>query len=83
MAEKIGYTPLLADAQNLPFISGFADIVAVNATLHHCDDMSKALVESARLVRTGGFLVIDHDPQLTAWDYKGLAMFFYRTHSVS
>lgn len=78
MAEKVGYIPLLADAQNLPFISGFADIIAVNATLHHCDDMPKTLVEAARLVRSGGLLIIDHDPQLSAWNFKGLAMLFYK-----
>jgi SAM-dependent methyltransferase len=78
MAKKIGYVPILADAQNLPFIPCFADIVAVNATLHHCDDMSKALAEAASLVRSGGLLIIDHDPQITAWDYKGLTKFFYK-----
>ena len=78
MAKEIGYTPLLADAQNLPLVSGFADIVAVNATLHHCDDMSKALEEAARIVRPGGLLIIDHDPQLTAWNYRGVAMLFYK-----
>jgi ubiquinone/menaquinone biosynthesis C-methylase UbiE len=78
MAARVGYIPILADAQNLPFIPGFADIVAVNATLHHCDDMEKALVEAARLVKSHGLLVVDHDPQLTAWNYKGLAMLFYR-----
>lgn len=78
MARQIGYTPLLADAHNLPLISGFADIVAVNATLHHCEDMQKVLAESARLVRPGGVLVVDHDPQLTAWNYKGLGLVLYR-----
>ena len=43
MAQKIGYTPVLADAQHLPFVSGFADIVTLNAALHHCDDMVQAL----------------------------------------
>lgn len=78
MAQKIGYTPLLADAQNLPLVSGFADIVAVNATLHHCDDMSKALEEAARIVRPGGLLIIDHDPQFTAWNYRGVTKLFYK-----
>jgi len=77
MAQELGYTPVLADAHKLPFISGFADIVALNATLHHCDDMDKVLREAARLVRPGGLLIIDHDPQLTAWNFKGLGMAFY------
>lgn len=78
MAQAIGYTPVLADAQDLPFVSGFADIVALNATVHHCDDMARVLTEAARLVRPGGTLVVDHDPQMSAWDYKGLAMLFYK-----
>ncbi|EKQ67283.1 methylase involved in ubiquinone/menaquinone biosynthesis [Leptolyngbyaceae cyanobacterium JSC-12] len=78
MAQKLGYVPLLADAHNLPLISGFADIVAVNATLHHCQDMEKVLTECARLVRSGGVLVIDHDPQLSAWNYKGLGLLLYK-----
>lgn len=78
MAQKIGYTPILADAHCLPFISGFADIVALNATLHHCDNMAKVLTEAARLVRPGGVLIIDHDPQLSAWNYRGLAKLMYK-----
>jgi SAM-dependent methyltransferase len=78
MAQQIGYTPLLADAHHLPFIAGFADVVALNATLHHCDDMAKVLAQAARLVRPGGILVTDHDPQRTAWDYKGIALFLWK-----
>lgn len=78
MARQIGYTPLLADAHSLPLISGFADLVTLNATLHHCDDMKQVLSEAARLVRPGGILVIDHDPQLSAWDYKGLTKVMYK-----
>ncbi|MEO0456440.1 MAG: class I SAM-dependent methyltransferase [Cyanobacteria bacterium P01_A01_bin.114] len=78
MAQSIGYTPLLADAHQLPLVSGFADLVVVNATLHHCADMTKVLAESARLVRPGGKLIVDHDPQLTAWDYKGLGYWLYQ-----
>lgn len=77
MAQKIGYKTILADAHHLPFISNFADIVALNAALHHCENMTEVLAEAARLVRPGGILVVDHDPQLSAWDYKGLGMFFY------
>jgi len=78
MAQRIGYTPLLADAHHLPFIAGFADVVALNATLHHCDDMAQVLAQAARLVRPGGILVTDHDPQRTGWDYKGIALFLWQ-----
>lgn len=72
MAEELGYTPLLADAHNLPLRSEFADIVAVNASIHHMEDMPCAMRECARLVRPGGYLVIDHDPQRSAWAFRGL-----------
>ena len=78
MAHSVGYTPILADAQNLPFVSNFADLVTLNATLHHCDDMHKVLTEASRLLRPGGILIIDHDPQLSAWNYKGLAKLMYK-----
>lgn len=77
MAASLGYSPMLADAHALPFISEFADIVVLNATLHHCEDMEQVLKEAARLVRPGGQLIIDHDPQLSAWNYKGLALALY------
>jgi SAM-dependent methyltransferase len=73
LASKLGYTAVLADAAHTPFRSQVADIVAINASLHHCDDMAAVLREAARLVKPNGVLVTDHDPQLSAWDYKGLA----------
>ncbi|MDY6899540.1 MAG: class I SAM-dependent methyltransferase [Cyanobacteriota bacterium] len=75
MASEVGYTPILADAHHLPFVDGFADIVVANATVHHCDDMSRILTEAARLVRPGGLLFTDQDPQRTAWDLKGVGLF--------
>lgn len=77
MAQDLGYVSVLADAHQLPFVSGFADIVALNATLHHCDDMPQVLTEAARLVRPGGVLVTDHDPQQTAWNYQKLALLLW------
>ncbi len=78
MARKIGYTPILADAHNLPFIDNFADIVTLNATIHHCEDMPRVLAEAARLVRPGGLLITDHDPQHTAWNFQGVGMALYK-----
>jgi SAM-dependent methyltransferase len=79
MAQEIGYTPILADAQQLPFVSEFADIVMLNACLHHCDDMAKVLSEAARLVRPGGLLITDRDPQLTAYKFRGLGLLLWQT----
>jgi ubiquinone/menaquinone biosynthesis C-methylase UbiE len=71
-AMKIGYIPLVADAHAVPLVDNCADIVALNAVLHHCDDMAKVLTEAARLVRPGGMLITDEDPQQTAWHHQGL-----------
>jgi len=73
LAQQQGYVTLLADAARVPLKSECADIVAINATIHHCDDMSAVLQEAARLVKPGGTLLTDHDPQLSAWDYRGVA----------
>lgn len=78
MAAELGYVPLLADVHALPLRSGIADVVALNATLHHCVDMPSVLLEAARLVKPGGVLVLDHDPQLSAWDYRGLGLGMWR-----
>ncbi|MDB5110813.1 MAG: methyltransferase [Mucilaginibacter sp.] len=85
IAAEVGYTAVLADATNLPFISGFADVVTLNAALHHCEDMDAVLREAARLVKPGGLIVTDHDPQLSAWNYTGIAklmwnfrLFYYK-----
>jgi ubiquinone/menaquinone biosynthesis C-methylase UbiE len=79
MAQRLGYKPLLADAQDLPLRSEIADIVVINATIHHCVDMEAALKEAARLVKPCGVLVSDHDLQKTAWHFKGLARFLWDT----
>lgn len=79
LARGAGYLPLLADATHLPFKSGFADIVVLNAALHHCEDMQAILKEAARIVKPGGLLVTDHDPQLSAWEYKGLAKLLWNS----
>ncbi len=81
-AKKQGYITVLADATDLPFVSGFADVVTLNATLHHCEDMEAILIEAARLVKPGGLLVTDHDPQLSCWDYKGLAKLLWNARLV-
>jgi SAM-dependent methyltransferase len=77
LSQEIGYTPLHADAHDLPLISSFADIVAINATLHHCDDMYRVLAMGARLVKPGGLLITDHDPQLTAYDFRGPGLWLW------
>ena len=78
MAQEIGYIPVLADAHDLPFVDQFADIVILNAALHHCDDMTEVLQSAARLVKPGGLLITDHDPQQTAWNNSALAQWIWQ-----
>lgn len=78
-AKKYGYLPVLADASKLPFKDGFADIVILNAALHHCDDMAGVLSEAARILKPGGTIITDHDPQKSAWNYKGLALLLWKS----
>jgi ubiquinone/menaquinone biosynthesis C-methylase UbiE len=78
MAERIGCTPLRVDAHSLPLVSAFADVVAMNATIHRCDHMATVLAEAARLVKPGGILVTDHDPQRSACDFRGLGLALWR-----
>jgi len=77
-AASVGYVPLHADAHDIPLASGIADIVAINGSLHHCDDMARVLAEARRLVKPNGILITDHDPQQSAWDFRGLAMGMWR-----
>lgn len=77
IAAELGYTPLLADAQHLPLISEFADIVVINGTLHHCDDMQQVLREAARIVRPGGLLITDHDLQQTMWNNNAISRWLW------
>jgi SAM-dependent methyltransferase len=79
MARQFGYIALRADAQDIPLISSFADLVVINAAIHHCDNMAMALSESARLVAPGGLLFIDHDPQLEAWNFRGPGLALWKS----
>lgn len=70
-AAADGYAALRADVHQLPLQSACADIVVANALLHHCDRPGQVLREAARLVKPGGLLITDMDPQRSAWQRKG------------
>lgn len=73
LASRQGYTAIRADAAHIPLKDEVADIAVVNASIHHCQDMSAVIREAARIVKPGGLLITDHDPQRSAWDFKGPA----------
>ena len=53
-----------AQAQKLPFPAESFDAVSMYALLHHLYDPLTALEEAARVLRPGGVLYTDHDPNL-------------------
>ncbi|MEB3351141.1 MAG: class I SAM-dependent methyltransferase [Cyanobacteriota bacterium] len=73
LARRLGYLPILADAQRLPLRSACADLVVINAALHHCDNIARVLREAARLLRPGGLLITDNDHQQGATALRGPA----------
>jgi ubiquinone/menaquinone biosynthesis C-methylase UbiE len=52
-------TLCLGDAEALPFWSGAFDIVTCRVAAHHFPDLPRALDEMARVVKTGGRVVLD------------------------
>jgi ubiquinone/menaquinone biosynthesis C-methylase UbiE len=76
-ARGVGYEPLVADAHDLPLSSAFADIVVLNATIHHCEHMDHVLQEAARLVAPGGLLLTDNDPQRSAYSFNGIGKWLW------
>jgi len=53
---------LHADSYNLPFIDNTFDVVSYYAILHHVYNFKSVLKESFRVLKKGGILYIDHDP---------------------
>lgn len=64
--EKAGLNGFLvrqAEVQNLPLPSGSADLVTVHQVLHYLDHPAAALREAARVLKTGGrLLIVDFAP---------------------
>jgi SAM-dependent methyltransferase len=56
IADDLQYVP--ADVQQLPFDDGTFDAVAMHAVLEHVPDPERALIESFRVLRPGGRLMI-------------------------
>lgn len=54
-----GVTVVNADATAVPLASGCADVVAVGELLEHVPGWRRVVAESCRLLRPGGFLVLD------------------------
>jgi 2-polyprenyl-6-hydroxyphenyl methylase/3-demethylubiquinone-9 3-methyltransferase len=58
-ARAHGVDAVLADVTRLPFASGCADVVSAGELLEHVDDVPATVREACRILRPGGWLVLD------------------------
>jgi ubiquinone/menaquinone biosynthesis C-methylase UbiE len=54
-------------AERLPFDDGWFDLVTAYSVLHHLEDHRRVLAEAARVLRPGGVLYIDLEPNRAFW----------------
>jgi 2-polyprenyl-6-hydroxyphenyl methylase/3-demethylubiquinone-9 3-methyltransferase len=54
-----GIAPVLADARRLPFADGSVDVVSAGELLEHVPDVPRVVAEACRILRPGGWLVLD------------------------
>jgi SAM-dependent methyltransferase len=60
-----GVNGVRADAANLPFRNGMADVVAAKGLLHHVDNVKTVVGEMARVVATDGWMFISDGTRLS------------------
>ncbi|MEV4507532.1 methyltransferase domain-containing protein [Dactylosporangium sp. NPDC049525] len=58
-AAAHGVAPVLADARWLPFADGTVDVVSAGELLEHVPDWPAVVAEACRILRPGGWLVLD------------------------
>jgi ubiquinone/menaquinone biosynthesis C-methylase UbiE/uncharacterized protein YbaR (Trm112 family) len=71
IAWRRGLPVMLADANRLPLRSESADVVSAFSVLHHCKNPLSLLGESLRVLRPGGFIYTDWDPNAKASQIVG------------
>jgi 2-polyprenyl-6-hydroxyphenyl methylase/3-demethylubiquinone-9 3-methyltransferase len=54
-----GVVPVLADVRHLPFADGSVDVVSAGELLEHVPDVPRVVAEACRILRPGGWLVLD------------------------
>jgi 2-polyprenyl-6-hydroxyphenyl methylase/3-demethylubiquinone-9 3-methyltransferase len=58
-ARAHGVDVVLADVARLPLPNGCADVVSAGELLEHVDDVPATVAEACRILRPGGWLVLD------------------------
>ena len=57
----------VCDAEHLPFTDSSADVLTINSVLHHLPDTGKFFIEADRLLKSGGVILIAHEPSQIFW----------------
>ena len=61
-----GHTAVLADAERLPFVADSVDLITCFATLHHFPKPEHFIIDSSRVLRPGGVVLIAGEPTSAA-----------------
>lgn len=62
VAKQKGLEVHIADACRLPLPDASVDVVTILSVLHHIYDIKPVLMETFRVLKPGGFLITDWDP---------------------
>lgn len=62
IARKKGHAVMLGEVFNIPVLDNSVDLVSASALLHHLTDPEQFLKEAFRVLKPGGMLYTDFDP---------------------
>lgn len=61
---------LNSQAEDLKFSDGYFDLITVNSVLHHIPNSNKVLKKMSKLLRSGGLLIIAHEPNILHFEHS-------------
>lgn len=74
-AREQGYDVVRGDIENLPIKSGTANVTACCSVLHHLYKPAALFSESFRILKPGGLLYTDYDPNKTSKELQNAWLF--------
>lgn len=75
LRRREGFPLAVSEAAFLPFREGSFDLVSMYALVHHMVDPAPVFLEAFRVLREGGRLYLDHDPN---WFFGRFHHIYYR-----